>query len=104
MRDIVSRMVYHASWLAVILTGLATIFWLAIVGDGNYCWAAFGFAMGIAMPLGGSTFLLGIIQFILYRRKQQHRDSINLWLTAGSFLVLCAETFLLLCVIPQRGE
>src|SRR5437868_301817 len=44
-RQLLSKMVHYLSWLAGVVCVLATAEWVAIVADGNYCWAAFGFMM-----------------------------------------------------------
>ena len=101
----VSKLVHCASWLAVVLTVAATAYWLAVVADGNYCWSAFAFTMGMAAPLGGGTLVLALIPSAnLYLRNKQRRDFTSMWLAAGSILALVIEAVLVCCVIPQRGE
>src|SRR5215469_9091841 len=104
MRVNISKIVYAASWLAVVLAVLATAFWISIVADGNYCWAAFAFAMGIATPLSIGTLLLGAIPSgVLYVRHRQRRDGISL-LLAGCSLAIVLIQAVSLFIIPQRGE
>jgi hypothetical protein len=100
-----SKLVHCASWLAAVLTVAATAYWIAIIADGNYCWAAFAFTMGMAAPLGGSTLVLVLLpSATLYIRDKQRRDLKSLWLATGSILALVIEAVLVCCMIPQRGE
>jgi hypothetical protein len=104
IRDIVSKLVHYASWLSVILTSLATAWWVTIVADGNSVWAALGFTALIPMQLGGGTFLLGVVpSSILYLRNKQRRDRLSLLLAGGSVVTVLVETGLL-WIIPMRGE
>ena len=105
MRDVVSKLVQGASWLSAILTCLATVWWAVIVAGGNYCWDAFAFALGVAMPLGGVTLVSAVVPSgILYFRTRQRRDGMSLLLAGCSLLVILTEAMLLNFIIPQRGE
>lgn len=105
VRDMLSKIVHRASWLAAVLTVAATAYWIVIIVDGNYCWAAFGFAMGMAAPLGSGTLVLVLLpSAYLYLRDKQRRDLKIFCLAAGSILALVIEAVLVFCVIHQRGE
>src|SRR5262249_27336021 len=70
-----SKLVHCASWLAAILTVAATAYWVAVVAAGNYCWSAFAFTLGMALPLGSGILLFGVIPSAgLYLRARQRRD------------------------------
>jgi hypothetical protein len=104
MRDTISIVFHLASWLAALLTILATVCWVTVVADGNYCWSAFAFQIGMALPLGGGTLLLGVIpSSVLYLKNRQRRDLKSLWLTGCSVVILFGEA-VLLQIIPMRGE
>lgn len=99
-----ARFAYGASFIAAALAGLATAEWVAIVADGNYCWAAFGFLM-IAGGLGAGIFVLAVVPgWVLYRRRRRGRDLLVLSLAVCSLAALTVEAVLLNCVIPMRGE
>lgn len=105
MRDAISKIAYYAGWLAAVLTVLASVLWAMIVAGGNYCWSAFAFTMGIALPLGIGTLLLGVVpSAVLLIRTRRRRDYISLMLTATSFLAVVIEALLMNFVITQRGE
>jgi hypothetical protein len=103
-RDRFSKNLHYLSWIAVLLCALATAEWVAIVADGNYCWAAFGFMMIGGHLSTASLFLVVLPGAILYFKKRQKRDLWSLWLGGCCFLVLLAEIVLVIWVIPQRGE
>ena len=103
-RDRFSKSLHYLSWIAVLLCALATAEWVAIVADGNYCWAAFGFMMIGGHLSAASLFLVVLPGAILYFKKRQKRDLWSLWLGGCCFLVLLAEIVLVIWVIPQRGE
>lgn len=99
-----SKFIHGLSWLAAIIAVLATVYWVMIVADGNYCWSAFAFAM-MAIPLGGGMLLFGVApSVVLYLRKKQRRDLISLSLAGCSFFAVLVEAILLNFVIRQRGE
>jgi hypothetical protein len=105
MGDAPSKLFHILSWLAAILTGLASAAWIAIVAQGNYCWSAFAFTMGMAAPLGG-----GILVFVVlpsaahYVRTKRSQDRDSFLRATGSFLTLVVEAVLVSCVTPQQGE
>jgi len=100
---IFSKFVATASWLAAILTGLVTVFWVMIVADGNDCWAAFAFTM-MAISFGGGILVLGVAPSIaLYLRKKQREDLLSLLLSGCSLVTVLIEAGSLF-IIPQRGE
>lgn len=105
VREMLPKLVHCASWLGLIFTVAATAYWLAVVADGNYCWSAFAFTIGMALPLGTTLLLLGVIpSAALYLRSKQRRDWISLVLTGCAFAVLLAEVVAVNFIIPQRGE
>jgi hypothetical protein len=98
-----SKLIHCASWLAAILAAVITVYWIAIVHDGNDCWAAFAFCMMASMFCGGTLLLGAIPSGILCLRGSRHRDRISLLLTGCSFVIVLVEA-IWLNVIPQRGE
>jgi hypothetical protein len=100
-----SKLVHYASWLGLVLTAVATAYWVVVVIDGNYCWSAFAFTFGMALPLGTSILLIGVIpSAALYLRARKQRDRMSLKLTAWALAVLVAESIAVFFIIPQRGE
>ena len=98
-----SKLLHCASWLDAVLAAVITVYWIGIVHDGNYCWAAFAFCMMASMFCGG-TLLLGVIpSSVLWVKSKQRRDWISLLLTGCSFVIVLVEA-IWLNVIPQRGE
>jgi hypothetical protein len=105
IRDTISKLVHGASWLGVVLVGLATAWWVAILADrpggGVDGWAALGFTLVAAIPLGGGILLLGVIPSgVLCLQGSQRRDRLSLWLAGGSFLVILGEGLFLLYISP----
>lgn len=97
------KFVLCVSWLAAGLAVLLTVVWVGIVADGNYCWSAFAFTMGM-VPLGGGVLMLAVVPgSILYLRRRQRTDLASLLLAAGSLVAIFVETALL-WIIPMRGE
>jgi hypothetical protein len=98
-----STVVYALSWVAVVFAIVATVCWISIVADGNYCWSAFAFAMS-ATPVNLGVLLLGVIpSSILYFRTRQRSDLTTLLLAGCSFVIVLVET-VSLWIIPMRGE
>jgi len=98
---ITSSVVEAFSWIAVVLTAIATAFWISIVlqEDG---WAALGFIV-IAPRFGGGLLLLGVIPSgILYVESRQRDDLKNLWRSAGALLAIGAEAGLLF-ILPLKA-
>jgi hypothetical protein len=103
MRGMISKFCLWLSWLAVVLAVVATAFWVGIVADGIYCWAAFAFSMCLG-PLNVGILLLGVIPgSVLYYRKRERRDLTSLRLAGCAFVILLVE-MILLEIIPMRGE
>lgn len=102
----VSKLVHGASWLAVVLALAATAYWILLISDGHvYCWDAFVFTVGMALPLGAGILFLGVIpSAALYVRTRQTRDWQCLLLTGGAFAILVIETFVINFIIRQTGE
>lgn len=101
----ISKLVHGVSWLAAILTVAATAYWIVIIADGNYCWSAFAFTLGIALPLGGGILFLGVVpSTCLYLQARPRRDLISLAVTGCAFVILLVETIVINFIIPQRGE
>ena len=100
-----SKLVHLASWLAAILTTVATAYWIVIIADGNYCWSAFAFTLGIALPLGSGILLFGVVPSIFHCIHTRHRrDRISLALTGGAVVILLVETIVVNFIIRQSGE
>jgi hypothetical protein len=102
--DLFSKILHYLSWIAILACALATVVWVAIVRDGNYCWAAFGFMMIGSFLSAGSLFLVLLPSALLYFKRRQKRDLRSFWLGGFSLVILLAEIILLVSVIPQRGE
>lgn len=103
MWGMISKFCLWVSWLAVVLAAVATVWWIVIVADGNYCWAAFEFEMCLGTSNVG-ILLLGVVpSSVRYFRKRDRRDLTSLRLAGGAFVVLLAE-IILLEIIPMRGE
>jgi hypothetical protein len=99
----ISKFCVWVSWLAVVLAAVATVWWIGVVADGNYCWAAFGFEMCLGTSNVG-ILLLGVIPSgVRYYRKRERRDLTSLWLAGTAFVILLTE-MILLEIIPMRGE
>lgn len=103
-RDLFSKSLHYLAWIAILLCMLATAVWVAIVADGNYCWAAFAFMMVGGTLSAAFLFLVVLPSAILYFKRRQKRDLWTFWLGGCSFIVLFAEIALVIWVIPQRGE
>lgn len=103
MRETISGIVRAASWLAATVTVFATVWWVTIVADGNYCWSALGFTV-LAIPPAGGMLLLGVIpSSVLYIQTRQRRDLTSLYLAGLSLAILIGEV-VLINIIPMRGE
>lgn len=102
--ELLSKSLHYLSWIAAAICALATAEWVAIVADGNYCWAAFGFMMVGGNLSAALLFLVVLPSTILYFKRRQKRDFRTIWLGACSFLILFVEIALVVWVIPQRGE
>ena len=86
-------LVHYVSWLSVILTGLATAWWAAIVASRPWgsvdMWAALEFTLLLAIPLGSGTLLLGVVpSSILYFTNTERRDRMSLLLAGCSLLAI----------------
>src|SRR5258708_3543114 len=104
MGGMISKFCLWLSWLAVVPTVVATVLWIGIVADGNYCWAAFAFSVCLG-PLNVGILLLGVIpSSVRYYRTRERRDLTSLRLAGGSFGILLVEMIFLLEIIPMRGE
>lgn len=91
MMNNASKFVHCVSWLAVILTALATVMCVSIIRDHNG-WAAIGFSFFVVPALGGGTLLMGLIpSAILYSRGRQRADWLSLWMSGGSCCALAVE-------------
>lgn len=102
MREVVSKFTYGISWLAVVLTVIATCLWLRIVLDDSG-WGGFGFRIFVGPELGAFSLFLGVIPSgILVLQKRQRRDVTSLLMSGCSFLTVAGE-IALLCVIPLNG-
>jgi hypothetical protein len=102
-RAIVSIVIHFSTWLVVILTVIATVIWVMIVADGNYCWSAFAFMM-VTGSLACGVLVLGVVPCIfLYLKNKQSRDFKSLCLAVSSCVILALEASLLQ-ILPMRGE
>jgi len=92
MKDKISKFCHGISWLAVILTAMASLLWVAIIvtQDG---WGALFYIVLITPCVGGGALLLGLIpSSILYVHSRQRRDLRSIWLSGASVVVVAAET------------
>jgi hypothetical protein len=102
MKEILSKIVFGLSCLAVALLPLATLIWFSafIDHDGR---GAFGFLHLVTFMLGGGSLLLAVIAgSILVLRGRARRDSWSLFLSGASFLIVLVET-VALSFVPLHG-
>jgi hypothetical protein len=98
MREVISKLAHCISWLAVVLTAIASFCWFSIVRNGDG-WGGLAFVIIVAPWLGGASLLLGVIpSTVLYFQKRQRRDLFSLWMSGCSCLAVGGETAVL-CVV-----
>jgi hypothetical protein len=91
MKDKVSKSVHCVSWVAVILSAVATVMCVSIIRDQSG-WAAIGFSFFVAPALVGGSLLLGVIPSgILYYRGRQRIDLLSLWMSSTAGLAVAVE-------------
>jgi len=99
----ISKLVLSIAWLAAAVAAVATVAWIGIVADGNYCWSAFAFSMCFEGTNVG-ILLRGVIpSCVRYFRTRDRKDLTSLRLAACSFVVLLAE-IVALTITAMRGE
>ena len=92
MKESVSKFSHGVSWVAAVLTAIASILWVAIIvtQDG---WGALFYMVIITPWVGGGALFLGLIpSSVLYARFRQRRDLRSIWLSGVSVLMVAAET------------
>ena len=102
MKTFFSKLIHIMSWLFIVVTVIASLFWMTIVlhQDGIY---AMGFMFVVSTYVGGGSLLFGVFpSATLYFRYRQRRDLISIALSAISFLVIACETAILQ-VVPLHG-
>ena len=98
MREVISKLAYGISWLAVILTAIASLFWFAIVRNDDG-WGGLAFVVLVAPWLGGASLVLGVIpSSVLYYQNRQRRDLFSLWMSGCSCFAVGVETAMLFAV------
>jgi hypothetical protein len=107
MQNIISRLVYYISWLAVILTCVVTMWWATVVAEeggrgGRLGLTGMAFLLIGAIPLGGGILALAVIpsSILCVTKAGQRRDRISLLLAGTTFLAVLVEGSLLLFISP----